>query len=331
MEAANATAHCCAECGIAGGDSIKTCGSCFLVRYCNPTCQRSHWSTHKIECKRRTAELRDEALFKDPPAKEDCPICFLPMPVRLLSCISLPPATISSVPINEYAIAHAELANNVETEHYFECCGKSICRGCVFSFATTGLLGQCPYCNADRKGKTDEEKVGEMMKRVEANDASSVCELGGYFNHGLGGLEQDCVKAMELFARATKLGSSKAHCFLADIYHSGGDFKKTLFHFEAAAMAGCEVSRCNLGVLEANAGNKERAIKHFRIAASAGCFRAMSTLLIVFKQGHVNRDAIDATLTAYNNSCAEMRSKARDLFIQIKLVEEEEKSLELLN
>jgi hypothetical protein len=109
---------------------------------------------------------------------------------------------------NEYAIAHAELANNVHTEHYYECCGKSICRGCVFSFATTGLLGQCPYCNADRKGKTDEEKVGEMMKRVEANDASSVCELGGYFNHGLGGLEQDCVKAMELYAWAAKLGSS---------------------------------------------------------------------------------------------------------------------------
>jgi TPR repeat protein len=133
---------------------------------------------------------------------------------------------------------------------------------------------------------------------------------------------------MELYARAAKLGSSKAHCFLADIYHSGGDFKTTL---AAAAMAGCEVSRFNLGVMEANAGNKERAIKHFRIAASAGCFRAMSTLLIVFKQGHVNRDAIDALLTAYNNSCAEMRSKARDLFIQIKLVEEEEKSLELLN
>jgi len=57
----------------------------------------------------------------------------------------------------------------------------------------------------------------------------------------------------------------------------------------------------------------------------------MSTLFIVFKQGYGSRDAIDATLTAYNNSCAEMRSKARDLFIHFKLLEEEEKSLELLN
>jgi TPR repeat protein len=128
---------------------------------------------------------------------------------------------------------------------------------------------------------------------------------------------------MELYARAAKLGSSKAHCFLAGIYHSGGDFKKTLFHFEAAAMAGCEVSRFNLGVMEANAGNKERAIRHFRITASAGCFRAMSTLLIVFKQGYGSRDAIDATLMAYNNSCAEMRSQARDRFIQIKFPADE--------
>ena len=30
-------------------------------------------------CKQRVAELRDEALlFKDPPPKEDCPICCIP-------------------------------------------------------------------------------------------------------------------------------------------------------------------------------------------------------------------------------------------------------------
>jgi hypothetical protein len=79
--------------------------ACILVRYCNADCQRNHWAKHKKECKQRAAELRDEALFKDPPAKEDCPICFLPMPTRLIYCISLPSATISSVPICEFAIA----------------------------------------------------------------------------------------------------------------------------------------------------------------------------------------------------------------------------------
>jgi hypothetical protein len=37
---------------------------------------------HKIVCKRSAAELRDEALLKDPLAKDKCPIRFLPMPVK---------------------------------------------------------------------------------------------------------------------------------------------------------------------------------------------------------------------------------------------------------
>ena len=70
----DATVRCCAECGEEGGASLKTCKSCKLVKYCNADCQKNHWPKHKKECKRHAAELYDEALFKDPPAKEDCPI-----------------------------------------------------------------------------------------------------------------------------------------------------------------------------------------------------------------------------------------------------------------
>ena len=119
----NATVHCCAECGVAGGVSLKVCKSCMLVRYCNGNCQKNHWQKHKKVCKLRAAELRDEALFKDPPAKEDCPICFLPMPAHLVCCVSLPPATISSVPIYNYAIANDGLADD-GTEQYYPCWWK---------------------------------------------------------------------------------------------------------------------------------------------------------------------------------------------------------------
>ena len=81
----NAIARCCAECGKEeGGVSLKTCKSCKLVKYCNADCQKNHWTKHKKLCKKRAAELCDEALFKDPPPKEDCPICFLPMPINLI-------------------------------------------------------------------------------------------------------------------------------------------------------------------------------------------------------------------------------------------------------
>jgi len=41
----------------------------------------------------------------------------------------------------------------------------------------------------------------------------------------------------------------------------------------------------------------------------------MKNLLIAFNQGSTSRATIDSTLTAYNNSCVEMRSEARDAAI----------------
>jgi hypothetical protein len=93
--------------------------------------------------------------------------------------------------------------------------------------------------------------------------------------------------------------------------------KKAKIHYEAAAMAGHEVARYNLGCMDFHSGNSLRGLKHWTIAASAGHHDAMHNLLDDFKQGVVSRVAIDSTLTAYNTSCAEMRSEARDACIQI--------------
>ena len=314
----NASARCCAECGKEGGVSLKTCKACMSVKYCNASCQHKHWPKHKIPCKEHAAELRDEALFKDPPPKEDCPICFIPMPSKLICCVSLPPATISSVPINDFVDANEGLAN-LSSEQYYPCCGKSICRGCIHSFVSSDNINNCPFCKSERTGKTHEEKAQEMMKRVEANDASAMCELSLYYHEGHGGLQQDQERAIELLIRAVELGSTYAHFLLGNIYDKGGYLKKTKFHLGAAAMAGNEVARYNLGAAEAmsNSGNKKYAMKHYMIAASSGCFKSMNILIMSFEQGIiVCRDEIDSTLTAYNKSCVEMRSEARDAYIR---------------
>jgi TPR repeat protein len=239
------------------------------------------------------------------------------MPKKLIFCVSLPPATRSSLPIYDFAIANEELVDK-DMVTYFVCCGKSICKGCIYSFCESSNDGKCPFCNSDQD-KTDEEMVGEVMRRVEANDATSMFLLAGCYYRGVRGFQQDHAKAVELYARSADLGCSTAHNNLACVYDEGGDLKKAKFHYEAAAMAGDESARYNLGCMEAESRNMDRAVKHWTIAASAGHYNAMHELRLSFEGGVVSRESIDLILTAYNSSCAEMRSEARDTVIQLEI------------
>ena len=126
---------------------------------------------------------------------------------------------------------------------------------------------------------------------------------------------------MELWTQAGKLGSSQAHYHLGVEYREGGDSKKSKFHYEAAAMAGHEDARFNLGIIEYKSGNVERGFKHWMIAASAGEINAMHNLLGAFNKGVFSRESIDSTLTAYNNSCVEVRSEARDAAIRMHMAD----------
>jgi TPR repeat protein len=154
------------------------------------------------------------------------------------------------------------------------------------------------------------------MKRVEVNDAASIYVLAYCYYKGLNGVQQDQTKAMELYIRAANLGYKKAHNNLGGIYHDGGNLKKAKFHWEAVAMAGHEGARYNLGFMENKSGNTDQAMKHWTIGAWPGDYQAMYKLITLFKNGLVSRESIDSTLVAYKNSCAEMRSKARDDYIR---------------
>jgi TPR repeat protein len=156
----------------------------------------------------------------------------------------------------------------------------------------SGNIEKCPFCNSNRAGKTDEEDIEELMKRAEANDAASIFFLANHYYFGVKGLQQDHVRAIELFTRAADLGDTKAHCHLGMLYHQGGNLKKAKFHFEAAAMAGHEGARNTLGCMEVKSRNSERAVKHWTIAASAGSFRAMHNLLMALEDRGVSRESI---------------------------------------
>ena len=74
----------CANCGKGeeGGINLKSCTACMMVKYCSRDCQAAHRPQHKKECKRRAAELHEEALM--------CPYVFYPIPYlkmgQLFSC-----------------------------------------------------------------------------------------------------------------------------------------------------------------------------------------------------------------------------------------------------
>ena len=100
----------CANCGKEGtSDEINNiCNKCKQVKYCNAACKKKHRHKHKKDCeeqvrlvRERAAKLHDEKLFKEPPPKEDCPICFIRIPT-------------------------------LDTGSKFQtCCGKEICSGCI--------------------------------------------------------------------------------------------------------------------------------------------------------------------------------------------------------
>ena len=106
------TVSVCANCGKENStDNMNMCNKCKQVSYCNAACKKKHRHKHKKDCEEHIrlateneAKLHDEKLFKPPLPAEDCPICFLRMPIL-----------------------------NPTGKKYYACCGKMICSGCVFA------------------------------------------------------------------------------------------------------------------------------------------------------------------------------------------------------
>ena len=285
----------CANCGKgeeSAGD-LKSCTACKMVKYCNRDCQIAHRPQHKKECKKRAAELHDEALFKDPPSREDCPICFLPLPVDAAETL------------------------------FKVCCGKTICIGCIHVMTVEDIkkgkkkeeIDTCAFCRTLRPS-SDEEYIERLAKLMDKGNAIAYYQFGCFYASGDCGLRQDWATANELYQKAGDLGYALGYSRLGFNYHAGNgvevDEKRAKYYSELAAMKGGVLARHNLGMSEGKAGNYHRAFKHFIIAAGAGNEKALSKVKVGFQAGYVAKDEYASTLRSYQKSQTEMKSEARD-------------------
>ena len=288
----------CANCG-KEGTHLNKCNKCKAATYCNASCKKKHRSKHKKECERRVAELHeeelergrreaelhDEALFKQPPQKEDCPICVLP----------LPPLHTGS--------------------KYRGCCGKNICTGCIYAVAIRdGGVNLCPFCRAP--APDTDEVIEQTNNRIEVGDAEAMHNLGGFFSDGMYGMPQDHAKALELWHQAAKLGNATAYYCIGVAYDLGNgverDEKKAVQYWELAAIGGDLVSRHNLGNAEGRAGNMERALKYLMIAAGSGFSHSLENIKRMFMNGDATKDDYAKALLSYQANLVEIKSAQRD-------------------
>ena len=282
----------CANCGKGDESSgdLKACTACKLVKYCNRECQIAHRPLHKKACKKRAAEIHDEALFKEHPPREDCPICYLPLPF------------------------------DPRGGTFKSCCGKIICDGCIYVMneeaSGRGENGLCAFCRKPRP-TSEEEDIKQTKKLTEVKNAYAFFVLGEYYFSG-DAVPQDMTKANELYLRAGELGYSEAYCNLGNSYNNGDgvemDKKKAKHYWELAAMNGDVKARHNLGCEEGRAGNMDRAKKHFILAAKAGFKKSLDVVKQGYMNGIVTKDEYANVLRAYQQRHDEMISEARNKF-----------------
>ena len=296
-EAAAEAVSYCASCGIPEVDSVKLqpCDGCDLVRYCSDDCQKDHWPEHEAKCKERTAELRDEILFRQPESTHlgNCPICCLPF----------------SLQFDQRSIT------------VYPCCCKSICNGCSFANDIRRIAENkdpsCPFC---RQPLLDTERVEKSFtKRVEANDPGALVELGmRASNNG------DYDSAFKYWTKAAELGDADAHCKLSILYrYDEGlsiekDEKKEVYHLEEAAIGGHPYARINLGVYEERDGRIDRAVKHLIIAAKLGWDGAIQRLKECYKDGHMSKEDFAAALRSHHAAIVATKSPQREAAAKAK-------------
>eukprot|EP00571_Detonula_confervacea_P005228 CAMPEP_0172330380 /NCGR_PEP_ID=MMETSP1058-20130122/61370_1 /TAXON_ID=83371 /ORGANISM="Detonula confervacea, Strain CCMP 353" /LENGTH=343 /DNA_ID=CAMNT_0013047591 /DNA_START=180 /DNA_END=1211 /DNA_ORIENTATION=+ len=253
------------------------------------------------------AKMRTCDPLKDwtPPQREECPICFLPLPLD-----------------------GAEISNRI-------CCGKRICNGCTWGSLKANhnglgwrklshqelakietILSTCPFCRTLDNSLTDSDGVSRVKKRAESGIAEDIFRVSSWYNYGEEGFKQDTAEALIWCRRAADAGSSQAMGSLGISYLEGDglgkDIAQGMQYLQKSAEHGQVLTFWLIAYKNWKRGEIEDAILNFRKGAVCGSDKCLEQMLPLFKRGFITKEEYLFTLRAYQTVSNEMKSKARE-------------------
>jgi len=175
------------------------------------------------------------------------------------------------------------------------------------------LIGKCSFCREPTL-ISDKEQIARCKKRMAVGDGDAFCFLGLNYYDGLLGLQQNNMKAAELWLKGAALGSVSAQNKVAFAYSKGvgleKDERKALHYSQLAAMGGDVTARFNLGV---SCARMEDTIEHWKIAAGSGFELALDKIEMLLKCNALSEEAYESVLTTYLSSRDELKSAEREM------------------
>ena len=261
----------------------------------------------------------DSELWKPHPPTEDCPVCFVPLP----------------------------LADKEST--YCLCCGKTICTACTVETVRAlhvintkraeeklpPLDHACSFCRSTRTSTTE----SQFEQRIRKGDDEAAYNLALKYRDGdaFNNIPKDEAKSLELFHYAAHdLGNSTAMGELGSMYLHGisgtpQDKAKGRKYLEDAVKMGDVCARCTLACVEAESGNIKLAIRHWKLAAAAGDSVSTENLWKCFYKGALEKDELEETLRAYKEGCDSMSSTERERWKFYEKAKKEGNDIVLIN
>ena len=240
----------------------------------------------------------DEGLWKPHQPNEECPVCFVPLPLDERACT------------------------------YRVCCGKTICAGCTMeTIRADNVINKkrakkklppvdngCPFCRSATK-----EVKSSYEERIHKGDGRAAYTLACSYREGDADIDvtKDEAKSLELLHHAADdLSYSGAASYLGYVYsmvdNGHKDETKGRKYLEDAVTMGDVKARFFLGFIEAQNDNIDLAIRHWKLAAAAGDTVSMKHLWEFFHQGMLEKAEVVKALRVHKETCDAINSVERE-------------------